>query len=121
MCLTLVCSSKLSFGVCRGQLVDRPTGSSIDWHLSSMELACCGTTTRRARAIIDTREMPKSLIVLLIRTRCWRISGVTSKSGGDEMKTVTLQVAKLEEVKRQAQDAFKGKKQGSRISFATPE
>jgi predicted transcriptional regulator len=37
------------------------------------------------------------------------------------MKTVTLQVAKLEEVKRRAQDAFKGKKQGSRISFATPE
>ena len=37
------------------------------------------------------------------------------------MKTVTLQVSKLEEVKRRAQDAFKGKKQGSRISFATPE
>jgi len=37
------------------------------------------------------------------------------------MKTVTLQVAKLEEVKRRAQDAFQGKKQGSRISFATPE
>ena len=37
------------------------------------------------------------------------------------MKTVTLQVTKLEEVKRRAHDAFKGKKQGSRISFATPE
>ncbi len=37
------------------------------------------------------------------------------------MKTVTLQVAKLEEVKRRVRDAFKGKKQGSRISFATPE
>src|SRR6266849_5388151 len=37
------------------------------------------------------------------------------------MTTVTLQVSKLEEVKRRAQDAFKGKKQGSRISFATPE
>ncbi len=37
------------------------------------------------------------------------------------MKTVTLQVASLEEVKRRAQDAFKGKKQGARISFATPE
>jgi len=37
------------------------------------------------------------------------------------MKTVTLQVAKLDEVKQRAQDAFKGKKQGSRISFATPE
>jgi predicted transcriptional regulator len=38
-----------------------------------------------------------------------------------KMKTVTLQVSKLEEVKRRAQAAFKGKKQGSRISFATPE
>jgi len=37
------------------------------------------------------------------------------------MKTVTLQVSKLDEVKRRAQDAFKGKKQGSRISFAAPE
>jgi predicted transcriptional regulator len=37
------------------------------------------------------------------------------------MKTVTLQVAKLDDVKRRARDAFKGKKQGSRISFATPE
>ena len=37
------------------------------------------------------------------------------------MKTVTLQVADLEDVKRRARDAFRGKKQGSRISFATPE
>jgi predicted transcriptional regulator len=38
-----------------------------------------------------------------------------------KMKTVTLQVAKLEDAKRRAQDAFKGRKQGSRISFASPE
>jgi predicted transcriptional regulator len=37
------------------------------------------------------------------------------------MSTVTLQVAGLGEVKRRARDAFKGKKQGSRISFASPE
>lgn len=37
------------------------------------------------------------------------------------MKTVTLQVSNLEEVKRRARDAFKAKKQGSRISFASPE
>ena len=37
------------------------------------------------------------------------------------MKTVTLQVARLEDVKRRVRDAFKGKKQGSRISFASPE
>ena len=37
------------------------------------------------------------------------------------MKTVTLQVARLEDVKRRARDAFKGKKQGARISFASPE
>src|SRR5258708_40195102 len=41
--------------------------------------------------------------------------------GSDDMKTVTLQGANLDQVKRRAQDAFKGKKQGSRISFATPE
>jgi predicted transcriptional regulator len=37
------------------------------------------------------------------------------------MKTITLQVSRLEEVKRRARDAFKGKRQGSHISFATPE
>jgi predicted transcriptional regulator len=37
------------------------------------------------------------------------------------MKTVTLQVATLESVKRRAHEAFRGNKQGSRISFATPE
>ena len=37
------------------------------------------------------------------------------------MKTVTLEVAALNAVKRRAQDAFTGKKQGARISFATPE
>jgi predicted transcriptional regulator len=37
------------------------------------------------------------------------------------MKTVTLQMAKLDDVKRRMRDAFKGRKQGSFISFATPE
>jgi len=37
------------------------------------------------------------------------------------MTTVTLQIAKLEEVKRRARNAFAGKRQGSRISFSTPE
>ena len=37
------------------------------------------------------------------------------------MKTVTLQVASLDDVKRRAQDAFKGRRQGARISFASPE
>src|SRR5215469_5728296 len=37
------------------------------------------------------------------------------------MTTVTLQVSPLADVKRRARDAFRGKKQGSRISFATPE
>jgi predicted transcriptional regulator len=35
------------------------------------------------------------------------------------MNIVTLEVATLNEVKRRTQDAFKGKKQGSRISFET--
>ena len=37
------------------------------------------------------------------------------------MKTITLQVAPLDAVKQRAQDAFDGKKQGSRISFETAE
>jgi predicted transcriptional regulator len=37
------------------------------------------------------------------------------------MKTVTLQVAKLKDVKQRLRNAFKVKKQGSYISFATPE
>jgi predicted transcriptional regulator len=37
------------------------------------------------------------------------------------MKTVTLEVASREEVTRRALEAFRGRKQGARISFATPE
>jgi hypothetical protein len=37
------------------------------------------------------------------------------------MKTVKLEVATLQEVKRRAQAAFTGRKQSARISFATPE
>ena len=37
------------------------------------------------------------------------------------MKTVTLDVAERDTVKRRALEAFKGRKQGSRISFAAPE
>ena len=37
------------------------------------------------------------------------------------MKTVTLQLASLDDVKRRARDAFKGTKPGARISFASPE
>ena len=37
------------------------------------------------------------------------------------MKTVTLEIATLQEVKRRAQAAFTGRKQGVRISFAAPE
>jgi predicted transcriptional regulator len=37
------------------------------------------------------------------------------------MKIVTLEVTSREEVTRRALEAFKGKKQRARISFATPE
>jgi predicted transcriptional regulator len=37
------------------------------------------------------------------------------------MRTLTLQVAKLDDVKQRLRNAFEGKKQGSYISFATPE
>ena len=46
---------------------------------------------------------------------------MTLKHGDVEMKTLTLEVAALKDVKRRARDAFKAKKQGTRISFATPE
>jgi hypothetical protein len=37
------------------------------------------------------------------------------------MKTVTLEVVSREDVTRRARDALKGRKQRTRISFATPE
>jgi predicted transcriptional regulator len=37
------------------------------------------------------------------------------------MKTVTLQLASLDDVKRRAREAFRGARQGARISFASPE
>jgi predicted transcriptional regulator len=37
------------------------------------------------------------------------------------MKTVTLEVASREDVTRRALEAFKGKRQRARISFASPE
>ncbi len=37
------------------------------------------------------------------------------------MKTVTLQVASLDEVKKRAEEAFRGRKQSARITFASPE
>jgi predicted transcriptional regulator len=46
---------------------------------------------------------------------------MTLKHGDAKMKTVTLEVATLKNVKRRVQEAFKGRKQGTRISFATPE
>ena len=46
---------------------------------------------------------------------------MTSTNGGAKMKIVTLQVATHQDVNRRTLEAFRGKKQGSRISFATPE
>jgi hypothetical protein len=46
---------------------------------------------------------------------------MTLGHGDVEMKTVTLEVARLKDVKRRARDAFKGRKQGARTSFATLE
>ena len=37
------------------------------------------------------------------------------------MRTVIFDISSFAEVERRARDAFKGKKQGARISFATPE
>jgi predicted transcriptional regulator len=38
-----------------------------------------------------------------------------------KMKTVTLEVASAQDVRRRALEALKGRKLGARISFATPE
>ena len=57
----------------------------------------------------------------MVQTRSWRISGARLINGGDEKKTVTLQVATRDEVKHRALDAFKGRKYGTRISFASAE
>jgi predicted transcriptional regulator len=38
-----------------------------------------------------------------------------------KMKMVTLEVASADDVRRRALEAFKGRKQRARISFATPE
>jgi predicted transcriptional regulator len=46
---------------------------------------------------------------------------MTLTHGDVEMKTVTLEVATLKDVKHRVRDAFKGRKQRARISFATPE
>jgi predicted transcriptional regulator len=40
---------------------------------------------------------------------------------GKQMKIVTLEVASAADVKRRTRNAFRGRKQGARISFATPE
>jgi predicted transcriptional regulator len=40
---------------------------------------------------------------------------------GKQMKIVTLEVASAEDVKRRTRNAFRGRKQGARISFASPE
>jgi len=74
---------------------------------------------KRAKATIGT--VRKTAINSLIPRHCWPIFGMTLRHGDAEMKTVTLEVATLKEVKRRAQAAFAGKKQGARISFATPE
>jgi hypothetical protein len=46
---------------------------------------------------------------------------IGSEFGDSEMKTAMLEVTALKDVKRRARDAFKGRKQGARISYATPE
>src|SRR5437016_14475741 len=51
---------------------------------------------------------------------CCQMSGSMWIGGGD-MRTVTLGIANREAVNRRALDAFKGRRQGARISFATPE
>ncbi len=121
MCLTLEYSSKSWFGGYLGRREIQCTDSNIGSHSLWMGSASCATTMKRAKATTVMCWERKSHTASPTQTRCSRTFGVTLKNGNDEMKTITLQVAQLEEVKRRARDAFGGKKQGARISFATPE
>jgi predicted transcriptional regulator len=121
MCFTLERSSKSWFGAYLDQREVQSTDSNIGSHSLWMGSASCATTMKRARATTVMCWESKSPTVSLTQTRYSRTFGVTLKNGKYEMKTVTLQVAKREEVKRRARDAFEGKRQGARISFATPE
>jgi predicted transcriptional regulator len=48
------------------------------------------------------------------------ISGTMWKNGGFDMRTVTLRIASREKIDKRFLDAFKGKPQGSFISFESP-
>ena len=104
----------------------RPARSSVHRFKYRLALVADGICVLRydneaGRVTIGMRVRPRIRTTSPPQRRFWRIFGAMSKRGGDEMKTVTLEVAPLEEVKRRALGAFKGRKQGSRISFSTPE
>jgi predicted transcriptional regulator len=114
-------SLRLLSGVCQDRHAVRAIVSNIGWRSLSMKFAFCVTIMRRAKVTIGMFGTRKSPTALATPTRSFRTFGVTLQNGEHEMKTVTLQVANLDDVKRRVRDAFKGKKQGSRISFAKPE
>ena len=99
----------------------RRTGSSIVSPSSSMAYAFCATTTKRVRATTVISAAGKSPMPSRRLISCLRISGGTFRNGEAHMKTVTFEVSSFADVERRARAAFKGKKQGARVSFATPQ
>jgi hypothetical protein len=97
--------SRLSFGVSidRGEV--RSTGSSIGWRLSQTQLVLCVTTMRQAKATIGTLATRYKFVDPEIL-----LAGFGMMLRHGEVK-----------IKCRAQAAFTGRKQGARISFATPE
>src|SRR5207247_3497523 len=61
------------------------------------------------------------LLLQQLREASGRFLGGRGRVETTTMKTVTLDVSPREDVTRRALEAFKGKKQRTRISFATPE
>src|SRR6266849_6535635 len=108
-------SSRSLSGACRGQRAARSTSSSIGWLLSPMGFACCATTTKRARVtnrhVGEVKEPYAFAAPEVLLADFWN----------DVEAWRTLELAPLKEVKRRALNAFKGRKQGARISFSTPE
>src|SRR5204863_560537 len=67
---------------------------------------------RQDRSVVRVQQLRRAPRRLLGRRRNMETT---------TMKTVTLEVASRDDVTRRALEAFRGKKQRARISFATPE
>src|SRR3977135_786174 len=84
-----------------------------------MMSVCSATTTSQGRAITSTSEESRGPLFLQRRHNYSPTAGLSSTTGGPEMRTVTLEVSSREETDRRGLRAFEGQPQGEIISFAT--